>query len=139
MKKLILIFISILISSCSNNEVVDGSSKSTNINPPAWIQGYWLMEVSAGEVTDLQGVKATKDDFYLTQIGAGNSMKTLVSNTLLSRGTAVVDELASDTEYKLNIKLNGMSFPQYYLKKISSTKIQFFDTAGRGGAIFIKQ
>jgi hypothetical protein len=32
-----------------------------------------------------------------------------------------------------------MSFPQYYFKKISSTKIQFFDTAGKGGAIFIKQ
>lgn len=66
-------------------------------------------------------------------------MKTLVSNTLLSKGTAVVDELANDTEYKLNIKLNGMSFPQYHFKKISATKIQFLDTAGRGGAIFIKQ
>lgn len=139
MKKLILLFITILLSSCSNNEEIDSSSKSTNINPPSWIQGYWLMEVSAGEVTDLQGVKATKDDFYLTQIGSGNSMKTLVSNTLLSKGTAVVDELANDTEYKLNIKLNGMSFPQYHFKKISATKIQFLDTAGRGGAIFIKQ
>lgn len=139
MKKIIYLFITLLLISCSNNEVVDGSSKSTTINPPFWIQGYWLMEVSAGEVTDLQGVKATKDDFYLTQIGSGNSMKTLVSNTLLSRGTAVVDELASDTEYKLNVKLNGMSFPQYHFKKISSTKIQFFDTTGKGGAIFIKQ
>lgn len=71
MKKLILLFITILLSSCSNNEEIDSSSKSTNINPPSWIQGYWLMEVSAGEVTDLQGVKATKDDFYLTQIDRG--------------------------------------------------------------------
>lgn len=139
MKKLILIFTIILLSSCSNNEDIGGSSNSTSINPPTWIQGYWLMEVSAGEVTDLQGYKATKDDFYSTQIGTGNSMKTLISNTLKSGAAAVVEESVSDTEYKLNIKLNGMSFPQYYFKKISSTKIQYFDTTGRGGAIFIKQ
>ena len=128
-----------LVCSCSKSDDNSSSSAKTSINPPSWIQGYWLMEVSAGEVTDLQGVKATKDDFYLTQIGSGNSMKTLLSNTLLSKGTAVVDELANDTEYKLNVKLNGMSFPQYHFKKISATKIQFLDTAGRGGAIFIKQ
>lgn len=139
MKKLILLFTIILASSCSNNEDNDGSSNSTSINPPVWIQGYWLMEVSSGDVTDLQGYKATKDDFYSTQIGTGNSMKTLISNTLQNGGAVGVEELVSDTEYKLNIKLNGMSFPQYYFKKISSTKIQFFDTAGKGGAIFIKQ
>lgn len=139
MKKIISFFVILILSACSRNEDVGTSSKSTNINPPTWIQGYWLMEVGVGEVTDLQGLKATKDDFYLTQIGAGNSMKTLVKNTLLSGGTAEVDELASNTEYKLNVKLNGMSFPQYHLKKISATKIQFLDTAGRGGAIFIKQ
>jgi hypothetical protein len=32
-----------------------------------------------------------------------------------------------------------MSFPQYYLKKITATKIQIFDTAGVGGDFFIKQ
>jgi hypothetical protein len=32
-----------------------------------------------------------------------------------------------------------MSYPQYYFKKSSSTKIQYFDTAGAGGAFFIKQ
>ena len=139
MKKLILLFISILLSSCSNNEDIDSSSNSKSINPPSWIQGYWLMQVNELEVTDLQGYKATKDDFYSTQIGTGNSMKTLISNTLKSGAAAVVEESVSNTEYKLNIKLNGMSFPQYYFKKISSTKIQFFDTAGKGGAIFIKQ
>ena len=112
MKKLILLFTTILLSSCSNNEDIDGA---------------------------LHGYKVTKDDFYLTQIGAGNSMKALISNTLKSGAVAVVEESVSNSEYKLNIKLNGMSFPQYYFKKISSTKIQFFDTAGKGGAIFIKQ
>ncbi len=139
MKKLILLFTIIIASSCSNNEDIDGASNSTSINPPSWIQGYWLMQVNELEVTDLQGYKATKDDFYSTQIGTGNSMKTLISNTLKSGAVAVVEESVSNTEYKLNIKLNGMSFPQYYFKKISSTKIQFFDTAGKGGAIFIKQ
>ena len=140
MKKLILLFTIILASSCSNNEDIDGSSNSTSINPPIWIQGYWLLEIGDnGDVTDLHGYKVTKDDFYLTQIGAGNSMKALISNTLKSGAAAVVEESVSDTEYKLNIKLNGMSFPQYYFKKISSTKIQYFDTTGRGGAIFIKQ
>lgn len=139
MKKLILLFTTILLSSCSNNEDIDGASNSTSINPPSWIQGYWLMQVNELEVTDLQGYKATKDDFYSTQIGTGNSMKTLISNTLKSGAVAVVEESVSNSEYKLNIKLNGMSFPQYYFKKISSTKIQFFDTAGKGGAIFIKQ
>ena len=139
MKKLILLFTTILLSSCSNNEDIDGASNSTSINPPSWIQGYWLMQVNELEVTDLQGYKATKDDFYSTQIGTGKSMKTLISNTLKSGAVAVVEESVSNSEYKLNIKLNGMSFPQYYFKKISSTKIQFFDTAGKGGAIFIKQ
>jgi hypothetical protein len=97
MKKLILLFISILLSSCSNNEDIDSSSNSKSINPPSWIQGYWLMQVNELEVTDLQGYKATKDDFYSTQIGTGNSMKTLISNTLKSGAAAVVEESVSIT------------------------------------------
>lgn len=138
MKKISILLLLALVCSCSNSDA-SGNSSSTSINPPAWIQGYWLREVSDGEVTDLQGLKATSNDFYFTQIGSGNSMKTLINNVLLSGGTVVVDELISNTEYRLNITLNGSPFSPYYFKKISSTKIQIYDTAGVGGAFFIKQ
>lgn len=139
MKKISILLLLVLVCSCSKSDDNSSSSPKTSINPPSWIQGYWLREVGAGEVTDLQGLKATSNDFYFTQIGSGTSMKTLIDNVLLSGGNVVVDELISNTEYKLNIKLNGSSFPQYYLKKITSTKIQIFDTAGVGGALFMKQ
>ena len=139
MKKNILFLLLALVCSCSNSDNSTGSS-STSINPPTWVQGYWLREVNVdGEVTDLQGLKATSNDFYFTQLGSGNSMKTLINNTLLSGGSVVVDEMINTTEYKLNIKFNESPYPQYYFKKITSTRIQFFDTAGVGGAFFIKQ
>lgn len=140
MKKISIFFFLILICACSNSDDTNNSI-APSINPPSWIQGYWLRQVDAttGSVTDLQGIKAYNDDFYFTQLGSGNSMKALIASTVQSGGTAVVNEIITNSEYKLNITLNGMSYPQYYYKKSSSTKIQYFDTAGVGGAFFIKQ
>jgi hypothetical protein len=138
MKKFITLIFAIVLLSCSDD---NNSTSSTSINPPEWIKGYWLQQIdeSTGEVTDLSGVRALNDDFYTTQLGSGNSMKALISNTLQAGGTVVVDEVITNSEYKLNVTLNGMSFPQYYYKKISSTKMQFYDTSNAPGAIFIKQ
>ena len=138
MKKLItLAFAVSILFGCSNSDS-NNSSNSTSINPPAWIQGYWLQDDGSGGVTVL-GLKVTSDDLYTTINGSGNSLKTLISNVLQSGGTAVVNEEISSSEYKLNVTLNGNSFPQYYYKKITSTKIQYFDTANVGGAYLIKQ
>lgn len=138
--KFLLIIISILTFSCSSSD--DNSTNNSNdLNPPSWIQGYWLLEIdsSTGEVTDLSGILATNDDFYQTQLGSGTSLKMLINNTIQNGGEAIVDEYITSSEYKLNVRLNGMSFPQYHYKKISPSKIRFFDTAGNGGSYFNKQ
>jgi hypothetical protein len=138
MKKnmILMLFVTVLFG-CSNSDL-NNTSNSTSINPPTWIQGYWLQDDGSGGVTVL-GLKVTSDDLYTTINGSGNSLKTLISNVLQSGGTAVVNEEISSSEYKLNVTLNGNSFPQYYYKKITSTKIQYFDTANVGGAYLIKQ
>jgi hypothetical protein len=138
MKKLItLAFAVSFLLGCSSSDS-NNSSNSTSINPPTWIQGYWLQDDGSGGVTVL-GLKATADDFYTTTNGSGNSIKTLISNVLQTGGTAIVNEEISASEYKLNVTLNGNSFPQYYYKKITSTKIQYFDTSNVGGSFLIKQ
>ena len=47
MKKLLYLFLTVLIVACSSE---DGNSNSnvTNFNPPVWIQGIWLNTNSAG-------------------------------------------------------------------------------------------
>lgn len=142
MKNLLLVLSAFLITACSNNDDnTNNSASNTDLNPPSWIQGYWLLEIdsSTGEVTDLSGLKATNDDFYQTQLGSGTSLKMLIKNTIQSGGEAIVNEYITNSEYKLNVKLNGTSLPQYHYKKISPSKIRYFDTAGNGGSFFNKQ
>lgn len=88
------ISVSILLG-CSSSDS-NNSSNSTSINPPTWIQGYWLQDDGSGGVTVL-GLKATADDFYTTTNGSGNSIKTLIANVLQTGGTAIVNEEISDS------------------------------------------
>lgn len=105
--------------SCSGSDDSNPVNQDDNtINPPAWIQGNWVLENNTG-----YGFKFTSDDLCLKSIGIYTCNKEALE---MYEGTNVftnVDESISDTEYSVEITM-GSSTTAYEFHKVSDTQIE---------------
>ena len=117
MKK--LLFLSFLfLFSCSSD---DGSNSATGINPPSWIQGVYLMEIS-GQVYS-NGYEFKTNDLC-TIVGATSCYKALLDiyDGAPNFKTDVYEEIDSN-RYYIEITY-GPNIFDYEFIKISNTSIK---------------
>ena len=133
MKRIILILIGITIFSCSNDEV---DSDTTYFSPPIWIQGTWSHEVD-GEIQNDVGFKFTNNDFCVINSGVNTQCYNALLKMNEDNGLNVeVDEVSSDNQYKVDIKV-VYNTSSYNFVKISD--IRFKWVVGEDETIFLKQ
>ena len=123
MKKISIILLLVIASSCSNSSDSSSSNPSINpsINPPAWIQGTWIQDGDGGT----SGYKFTQNDFIL--IGSGfsqTSFANAVTQTRASGGNATVHEIITSNSYNIDITI-GIHTDSFYFNKITNTKIEW--------------
>lgn len=117
MKKLLFIFCSILLFSCSSNSDDDKTTNSSisDFHPPSWIKGFWK-----GNVT----YKFLEKDVYQDQI----SFKEFVDgcNIAVPNSSFVSEPVKNKTEYKFSLT-TGSTIHEYHFIKISSTQIKLIN------------
>jgi hypothetical protein len=121
MKKIfpILAILMIALSSCSSDD--DSTSNSQiQINPPNWIQGKWLADVTTGGET---GWRFTNNDFIT--IAANTEMSQREQLQLVSNNGADVsaNDTSTDNTYSVTLNYPGGQSPTYSFTKISNTEI----------------
>lgn len=134
MKKILLLFTSFLVLSCSSN---DDIAKGLSINPPSWLQGTWFVEGGASET----GFKFTSNDFCLVVLSSQQTcFKEALKQTQTAGANASVIEEKNNDSYFIEITL-ASQVTTYEFHRISSTKIEWVnDPLGDlSQAIYIKQ
>jgi hypothetical protein len=124
MKKIIglVLTITFLLSSCSSSDDNNSGNNGSEINPPDWIQGTWLLEAS----NPTTGYRFTNDDFCLIVISQQTCFKESISQTNSSGAITNVDEEISDNSYSIEITL-GSQIVTYEFAKISETEIELIN------------
>ena len=122
MRKLIgiLFLMAFLFSSCSSSDDDNSGNNSSEINPPDWIQGTWLLEAP----NPASGYRFSNDDFCLIVISQQTCFKESISQTNNSGATTNVNEETTDNSYSIEITL-GTQIVTYEFSKISSTEIEW--------------
>lgn len=124
MKKfLVLATLIIGFIGCSkNNENGDESESGTSnsLNPPAWIQGTWVVEGGTASTLEF-----TKNDFCLSPQGVVRQCYRSIATAPGGR----VSQTVSDTEYTLSVGGAGV-FIDFSFEKISARKILWKDASG---------
>src|SRR5690606_11148889 len=121
MKKLLLLACTIAFTvGCSSNDdnSYNNSNNNTNITPPAWIQGTWLMEGSQNF-----GYKFYSNDICQTQLTLDTCMKEYIN---LYQGTQIITNVTqqiSNTEYKCVVTVSSAS-NNFHFQKISANVIK---------------
>lgn len=117
-KKLTLLICLILITSCSNDEIIDSSS---TFNPPQWIQGTW-----GRNETDLQLKQAlykfNSNDFIIVSLIMELSQKDLIEQNKKVGTNSIVTEEITNSVYNVSIKTGALT-TTYKFKKIDATHI----------------
>ncbi|QEE49154.1 hypothetical protein FUA48_06040 [Flavobacterium alkalisoli] len=130
MKHLLLFILALLIVSCSGSDDNSSASHTSIINPPAWIQGQWVLENNAD-----YGFKFTSDDLCLKSIGIFTCNKETIELYEDTNVITNVDENISDNEYSVEITI-GSNTTAYEFHKISDSQIQCYTPIQ---AIYTKQ
>ena len=125
MKKLLYLFLAIVIISCGGDDDGNTNNNSSNltINPPSWIQGIYLQEVANGEVGPI-GYEFKSDDFctvFSNIFTCYQAQLDLYANNP-SFETNVYEESDSN-RYFLELTI-GLSIYEYEFEKVSSTRIK---------------
>ena len=132
MRYFLLIFF-LLIFSCSSND--DGSNSATGINPPSWIQGVYLQEVS-GQVYPV-GYEFKTNDFCTIAVNTSCNKALLdMYDGANNFETNVYEEIDSN-RYSIEITF-GPNITKYEFIKTSNTSIKQILIAG-DEAFFILQ
>lgn len=122
MKKIILLAsIAVLSLSCTSDSDSDNNSNNNSnsqITPPSWIQGEWVMEdvPSAGYIF-------YTNDLCQTTYGNQSCMRNYIN---IYQGTNVVTNVVqqiSETEYKCLITVSGFTNTFHFLR-VSENKIK---------------
>lgn len=118
-----LIFtIGFLCISCSSSDDDNSGNNGSEINPPNWIQGTWLLE----EPNPNSGYKFTNDDFCLINLTQQTCFKESINLTNNSGGATNVNEEITDNSYSIEITL-GTQIVTYEFKKVSNTEIEWIN------------
>ena len=124
MKKIVLILSAVLAFGCSGSDDSDNVNPTVvNINPPAWIQGTWLLEGNSVQ----SGFRFTSDDVCINSLGMYACNKESLE---MYQGTQVntnVNEEISDTEYSVEITV-GSNTTTFEFKKVSATQIKWVNS-----------
>lgn len=124
MKKIVLILSAVLAFGCSGSD--DSNNVNPNvvsINPPAWIQGTWLLEGSSVQ----SGFKFTSDDVCINSLGMYACNKESLEMYHDTQVNVDVNEEISDTEYSVEITI-GSNTTAFEFKKVSATQIKWINS-----------
>ena len=131
-KLFVLFFIGLVIISCSSEDD-DPSSSIIQINPPAWIQGKWLMDdTGLGEM----GWRFTSNDFIIIQVNSELSQRGMLQDLLDNGGDVSASDNSTDETYSVTINSIGGQSITYSFTQISSSEITW-DTVAN--SIYRKQ
>jgi len=117
---LALIFSVILISCSSDSD--NNSSSSIQINPPAWIQGTWLLEISPGVDA---GWRFTSNDFIIIQAGFEISQRGQLETFLESGEDVSANDESTDNTYTVTSNFLAGQTTIYSFTRISDTEISW--------------
>jgi hypothetical protein len=115
MKNFIFVLCSFLLFSCSGDDD-KGNNSQSSINPPDWIQGTWLY--------NQVGFRFTSDDFCALQNNIASCNKEILKQTSDAGAYTNVEEVKTDSEYKLTMTFSSQSVT-YHFYKVSNNKIRW--------------
>lgn len=115
MKKLLYLFVLTSLFSCSNSDDSSDSGKNS-INPPAWIQGKWVM----GSGDAQSGYEFKSNDWCSFLSGTSTCWKDAIDK---SNGQTKIDETITDNSYIMKLTVGGIT-QTYTFLKMSATKIR---------------
>lgn len=140
MKKSLIIFLTVLLFSCSSSDDKNESSTSNiSITPPSWIQGTWLQVLSNSPYIAEPTLRFKSDDLCLLtssleQCNAENLRQSARIGVLTK-----VEQVITDKEYKLSITIQSQTVTYHFIK-INSSKIEWvYFNNGLGNLSLIKQ
>lgn len=115
MKKLLYLFLPLLLLNCSSSDDSSASSKNS-INPPKWIQGKWTMGIEDAET----GYEFRSNDWCSFLSTTSTCWKGAIDS---SNGQVTIEETISDNSYIMKLTIGGIT-QTYTFIKISATKIR---------------
>lgn len=128
MKKTVLILSSALALGCSGSDDNNNVNPTVvSINPPAWIQGTWLLEGSSVQ----SGFRFTSDDVCINSLGMYACNKESLEMYQDTQVNTRVNEEISDTEYSVEITI-GSNITAFEFKKVSTTQIKWVNSPAQG-------
>ena len=116
MKKLLYIFISLLLLSCSSSEDSSSGPDKNSLNPPAWIQGKWAL--GTGDAQSGHEFKSNDWCSYMSSVSI--CWKSAIES---SNGQATVVETITDSSYITKLTVGGITITYTFIK-MSATKIR---------------
>lgn len=123
MKNLLYLVVLVLgVFSCSPND----ENSSSDINPPVWIHGSWLVE---GTVTGSTGFKFTSNDVVMLQNFLDTSQRTLINRSRELGQEVLVKENISKDLYSLRLEFQNGQTVNFDFTKISDTEITWNQVA----------
>ncbi len=130
MRKLVFLLLMMLaISSCST----DNEKITSNLNPPSWIQGTWLVK---GSTNGSVGVRFTDDDIVLIQNFLETSQKKLINQSRDLGQEVLVNEDKSNEYYSVRLDFENGQNVNLSFTKISDSEITWNQV---NNSVLIKQ
>ena len=127
MKKLIYLFLGLLIVSCSSDDSSSSStsgSNSNSFNPPTWIQGVWLNDIGNG--TSSIGFDFRDDNVCSVTFGSAYCYKGLIElyADAPNFNTSVYEEISASRYYF--VFTYGPNEISEEFEKVSDNTINYF-------------
>jgi hypothetical protein len=140
MKKLLYLFLTVLIVGCSSddgNNSNNNSSSASLITPPAWIQGVWFNEIGLGYTF-------TPDDMCIS-VGSNQQSSCYKAQIDLYADapnfSTGVEQVITNDFYSIEITLGPAIYNYDGFEKISATQFRYAPTGDEVDdiAIYTKQ
>ncbi|MCF7567655.1 hypothetical protein L3X37_04655 [Sabulilitoribacter arenilitoris] len=120
MKTNLILFFTVLFFSCSPEE--QEKIDALGINPPAWIQGTWIVK---DDTLGQSGLKFTEKHFF--KIGEEGTENSVMLSYIILQGLGsdvTVEEFIATNSYAIKVS-TGYSDDWYRFTKISSEEISW--------------
>lgn len=124
MKHFYFFMTAFLMLSCSGSD--DNNNVNpivASLNPPAWLQGTWLLEGSSVQ----SGFRFTSEDVCINSLGMYACNKESLEMYQDTEVHTDVNEEISDTEYSVEITI-GSNTTAFEFKKVSVTQIKWVNS-----------
>ena len=125
MKKLIYLFLTVLIVACSSDDnSSESGSNSNSFNPPTWIQGVWLNDIGNG--TSTLGFDFRNDNVCSVSFGSAYCYKGIIElyADVPNINTSVYEEISASRYYF--VFTYGPNETTGEFEKVSDNTINYF-------------